>query len=65
MPMPRPPSTLAGAHEQREADAVGHDARLLVRGGHAGSRVDDAQLVEDGGEAVAVLGQVDGFRRCP
>ena len=38
----------------------GHSLGLLKRGGLARRRVHDAQLVEQGGKALAVLGKVDG-----
>ena len=39
---------------------------LLVGLGHAGGRVGDAKLVEQGAEALAVLGEVDGVgAACP
>ena len=52
---------VARTHEQREADAVGNPARLLERGGLARGGIGDRELVEDGGEALAVLGEVDGL----
>ena len=39
----------------------GHGLGLLERGGLARRRVHDAQLVEQSGEALAVLGKVDGI----
>ena len=52
---------VARTHQQRVADVRGHRLGLLKRGGLARRRVHDAQLVEQGGEALAVLGKVDGI----
>ena len=52
---------IARAHQQRITDVRGHGLGLLKRGGLARRRVHDAQLVEQGGEALAVLGKVDGI----
>ena len=52
---------IARAHQQRIADVRGHGLGLLKRGGLARRRVHDAQLVEQSGEALAVLGKVDGI----
>ena len=52
---------VARTHQQRVADVRGHGLGLLKRGGLARRRVHDAQLVEQGGEALAVLGKVDGI----
>ena len=51
---------IARAHQQRIADVRGHGLGLLKRGGLARRRVHDAQLVEQSGEALAVLGKIDG-----
>ena len=52
---------VARTHQQRVADVCGHGLGLLKRGGLARRRIHDAQLVEQGGEALAVLGKVDGI----
>ena len=52
---------IARTHQQRVADVRGHGLGLLKRGGLARRRVHDAQLVEQSGEALAVLGKVDGI----
>ena len=52
---------VARTHQQRVADVRGHGLGLLKRGGLARRRVHDAQLVEQSGEALAVLGKVDGI----
>ena len=52
---------IARAHQQRIADVRGHGLGLLKRGGLARRRVHNAQLVEQSGEALAVLGKVDGI----
>ena len=52
---------IARAHQQRIADVRGHGLGLLKRGRLARRRVHDAQLVEQSGEALAVLGKVDGI----
>ena len=51
---------IARTHQQRIADVRGHGLGLLKRGGLARRRVHDAQLVEQSGEALAVLGKIDG-----
>ena len=52
---------VARTHQQRVANMRGYDLGLLKRGGLARRRVHDAQLVEQSGEALAVLGKVDGI----
>ena len=52
---------VARTHQQRVANVRGHGLGLLKRGGLARRRIHDAQLVEQGGEALAVLGKVDGI----
>ena len=52
---------VARTHQQRVADVRGHRLGLLKRGGLARRRVHDAQLVEQGGKTLAVLGKVDGI----
>ena len=52
---------VARTHQQRVADVRGHGLGLLKRGGLARRRVHDAQLIEQSGEALAVLGKVDGI----
>ena len=52
---------VARTHQQRVADVRGHGLGLLKRGGLARRRVHDAQLVEQGGKTLAVLGKVDGI----
>ena len=52
---------VARTHQQRVADVCGNGLGLLKRGGLARRRIHDAQLVEQGGEALAVLGKVDGI----
>ena len=52
---------VARTHQQRVADVRGHGLGLLKRGGLARRRVHDTQLVEQSGEALAVLGKVDGI----
>ena len=52
---------VARTHQQRVADVRGHGLGLLKRGGLARRRVHDAQLVEQSGEALAILGKVDGI----
>ena len=52
---------VARTHQQRVADVRGHGLGLLKRGGLARRRIHDAQLVEQGGKALAVLGKVDGI----
>ena len=56
-----PAEHVARAHEQREADAPGNAHGLVERVGVASGRIGDLQAVEHLGEAVAVLGQVDGI----
>ena len=51
---------IARTHQKRIADVRGHGLGLLKRGGLARRRVHDAQLVEQSGEALAVLGKIDG-----
>ena len=51
---------IARTHQKRIADVRGHGLGLLKRGGLARRRVHDAQLVEQSGEALAVLSKVDG-----
>ena len=52
---------VARTYQQRVADMRGNGLSLLKRGGLARRRVHDAQFVEQGGEALAVLGKVDGI----
>ena len=52
---------VARTHQQRVADMRGHGLGLLKRGCLTRRRVHDAQLVEQSGEALAVLGKVDGI----
>ena len=52
---------VARTHQQRVADVRGHGLGLLKRGCLARRRVHDAQLVEQSGKALAVLGKVDGI----
>ena len=52
---------VARTHQQWVADVRGHGLGLLKRGGLARRRVHDTQLVEQSGEALAVLGKVDGI----
>ena len=52
---------VARTHQQRVADVRGHGLGLLKRGGLARRRVHDAQLVEQSGKALAVLGKIDGI----
>ena len=52
---------VARTHQQRVADVRGHGLGLLKRGSLARRRVHDAQLIEQSGEALAVLGKVDGI----
>ena len=52
---------VARTHQQRVADVRGHGLGLLKRGGLARRRVHDAQLVEQSGETLAILGKVDGI----
>lgn len=51
---------VARTHQQRVADVRGHGLGLLKRGCLARRRIHNAQLVEQGGEALAVLGKIDG-----
>ena len=51
---------VARTHQQRVADVRGHGLGLLKRGGLARRRVHDAQLVEQGGKTLAILGKIDG-----
>ena len=51
---------VARTHQQWVADVRGHGLGLLKRGGLARRRVHDTQLVEQSGEALAVLGKIDG-----
>ncbi len=52
---------VAGADQQREADAVGNLAGFFEGRGHTGCRVGDGKLVEDGRETIAIFRQVDGL----
>ena len=52
---------VARTHQQRVANMRGHGLGLLKRGCLARRWVHDAQLVEQSGEALAVLGKVDGI----
>ena len=52
---------IAGANEQRIANARRHSLGLLKRGGLARRRIHDLQAVEQCGKALAVLGEVDGI----
>ena len=52
---------VARTHQQRVANVCGNGLGLLKRGGLARRRIHDAQLVEQGGKALAVLGKVDGI----
>ena len=52
---------VARTHQQRVADMRGHGLGLLKRGCLARRRIHNAQLVEQGGKALAVLGKVDGI----
>ncbi len=51
------------ADEHRVADALGDDEGFLLVGGGAGFGLLEVELVEQGGEELAVLGQFDGLRR--
>ena len=51
---------VARTHQQRVADMRGHGLGLLKRGCLARRRVHDAQLVEQGGKTLAILGKIDG-----
>ena len=51
---------VARTHQQRVANMRGHGLGLLKRGGLARRRVHDAQLVEQGGKTLAILGKIDG-----
>ena len=51
---------VGGAHHDRVADALGHREGLLGAAGHAVLRLAQPELVDQGGEALAVLGPVDG-----
>ena len=53
---------VAGAHEQRVADLAGGGAGLIEPCGHGRARVGDVEGIEQRGEPVAVLGQIDGVR---
>jgi hypothetical protein len=53
------------ADEHRVADAVGDLDRLLLVGGGAGLGLLEAELVEQGGEELAVLGEFDDFGEVP
>ena len=55
---------VARTHQQRVADVRGHSLGLLKRGGLTRRRVHDAQFVEQGGKALAVLGKIDGVGLC-
>ena len=52
---------VARTHQQRVANMRGHGLGLLKRGCLARRRIHNAQLVEQGGKALAVLGKVDGI----
>ena len=52
---------VARTYQQRVANVCGNGLGLLKRGGLTRRRVHDAQLVEQGGKALAVLGKVDGI----
>ena len=52
---------VARTHQQRVTDMRGHGLGLLKRGCLARRRIHNAQLVEQGGKALAVLGKVDGI----
>ena len=52
---------VARTHQQRVADVRGHGLGLLKRGCLARRRVHNAQLVEQGGKTLTVLGKVDGI----
>ena len=52
---------VARTHQQRVANVCGNGLGLLKRGGLTRRRVHDAQFVEQSGEALAVLGKVDGI----
>ena len=52
---------VARTYQQRVANVRGHGLGLLKRGGLARRRVHDAQLVEQGGKTLAILGKVDGI----
>ena len=51
---------IARTHQQRVANVRGNGFGLLKRGGLARRRVHNAQLVEQGGKTLAVLGKIDG-----
>lgn len=55
---------VARTHQQRVANVRGHGLGLLKRGGLTRRRVHNAQLVEQGGKALAVLGKIDGVGLC-
>ena len=52
---------VARTNQQRIADVRGHGLGFLKRGSLARRRIHNAQLVEQGGKALAVLGKVDGI----
>ena len=56
-----PAQHVAGTNQQGVPDAPGHPPGLVDGLGHARGRVGDLEAVEQGGEAVAVLGEVDGL----
>ena len=56
-----PPQDVAGPHQHRIADGLGHDQRILDAGDAGARRLGDAQAGEEVLEASAVLGDIDGF----
>ena len=56
-----PAEDIAGAHQHRVADELGHLERFVEGGDARAGRLRDAQLGEESLEAAAVLGQVDGL----
>ena len=51
---------IARTHQQRVANVRGNGFGLLKRGGLARRRIHNAQLIEQGGKTLAVLGKIDG-----
>ncbi len=58
-----PAKHIGRAHDERQAQLLGDDARLLDRIGDAVLRLFQAELVEQALELVAVLGEVDRIDR--
>jgi len=60
-----PTEHVRGTDQDRKADALCDRARLRGRACDPPLRTPDAETVQEGAEALAVLGQVDRVERCP